>query len=173
MENIKTIKCTVNDWEMLQHISVQTFSDSFRHKNTPENFDAYTSKAFSEDQIKNELQNPNSHFYYFHTSDVLAGYIKLNEENAQTEKQGDDVLEIERIYLYKKYQGKGHGKSMIDFVVKLAKEMGKPKIWLGVWEENHSAIAFYKKMGFVEFGKHKFTIGDDVQTDLLMELVFS
>jgi ribosomal protein S18 acetylase RimI-like enzyme len=43
-------------------------------------------------------------------------------------------------------------------------------IWLGVWEENQKAIRFYKKNGFVEFGKHIFRLGDDDQTDIMMKL---
>ena len=35
-------------------------------------------------------------------------------------------------------------------------EHNKKKIWLGVWEKNENAIAFYKKMGFVQTGVHSF-----------------
>jgi len=43
-------------------------------------------------------------------------------------------------------------------------------VWLGVWEENPRAIAFYKKNGFVEFDKHIFKLGNDEQTDIMMKL---
>jgi ribosomal protein S18 acetylase RimI-like enzyme len=48
--------------------------------------------------------------------------------------------------------------------------MGVDSIWLGVWEENHRARKFYSKNGFVEFDKHSFILGNEVQTDLLMQL---
>jgi ribosomal protein S18 acetylase RimI-like enzyme len=41
-------------------------------------------------------------------------------------------------------------------------------VWLGVWEKNEKAIGFYKRNGFVEFDKHLFTLGTDVQTDIMM-----
>jgi ribosomal protein S18 acetylase RimI-like enzyme len=44
-------------------------------------------------------------------------------------------------------------------------------VWLGVWEENHRAIRFYTKNGFVVFDKHVFIMGNDEQTDLLMQLL--
>jgi ribosomal protein S18 acetylase RimI-like enzyme len=40
-------------------------------------------------------------------------------------------------------------------------------LWLGVWESNHKALAFYKKNNFISFDTHTFTMGEEVQTDLL------
>jgi len=44
----------------------------------------------------------------------------------------------------------------------------KKKIWLGVWEKNENALAFYNKMGFVQTGTHFFYMGDEEQTDIIM-----
>ena len=52
----------------------------------------------------------------------------------------------------------------------IAKELQKKYIWLGVWEKNERALEFYKKNGFVAFDQHIFTLGTDVQTDILMKL---
>jgi len=41
-------------------------------------------------------------------------------------------------------------------------------MWLGVWEQNERAIAFYRRWGFLEFGHHAFMLGNDLQNDLLM-----
>ena len=59
---------------------------------------------------------------------------------------------------------------MFEKSLEIAKEKSMNFIWLGVWEENHRAIKFYEKNGFKVFGKHKFVLGKDVQTDLLMKL---
>ena len=42
-------------------------------------------------------------------------------------------------------------------------------MWLGVWEFNPRAQAFYEKYGFYEVGRHIFQLGSDPQTDLLMQ----
>jgi len=96
--------------------------------------------------------------------------MKLNFGDAQTEKQKGNNLEIHRIYVLQAFHGKKIGQLLLDEVLKIAKEMAVNSIWLGVWEENNRAIQFYTKNGFVEFDKHIFTLGDDVQTDLLMQL---
>ncbi|WP_371873239.1 GNAT family N-acetyltransferase [Lysinibacillus sp. Ag94] len=74
---------------------------------------------------------------------------------------GDDLLEIERIYIRNKYQGKGLGKHLINKAMEIAVAQNKKSIWLGVWEKNDNAIGFYKKMGFIhetrimEFNEHR------------------
>lgn len=42
-------------------------------------------------------------------------------------------------------------------------------VWLGVWEHNTRAIAFYEKNGFKKIGEHTFMLGEDAQTDWLMK----
>ena len=42
------------------------------------------------------------------------------------------------------------------------------KLWLGVWERNDRARAFYVKCGFADAGEHIFLFGTDPQTDLIM-----
>jgi ribosomal protein S18 acetylase RimI-like enzyme len=49
-----------------------------------------------------------------------------------------------------------------------AVERGAETIWLGVWERNPRAIAFYRKWGFEDVGSHDFLLGNDRQIDRLM-----
>ncbi|WP_221405412.1 N-acetyltransferase [Flexibacter flexilis] len=46
-------------------------------------------------------------------------------------------------------------------------------VWLGVWEQNAKAIRFYEKNSFVAFDKHIFILGDEAQTDIMMQLVLT
>ncbi|WP_276356722.1 GNAT family N-acetyltransferase [Cohnella caldifontis] len=164
--NIK--KCTMEDLGLLQEISVETFHDTFKHQNSEENMQAYLEKAFNLDQLKKELSNRFSEFYFIYSENEMAGYLKVNAQDAQSEKMGDDSLEIERIYIRSKFHKQGLGKCLIHKAIELAKEKKKTKVWLGVWEKNEGAIGFYKKMGFVESGAHSFFMGDEEQTDLIM-----
>ena len=52
-----------------------------------------------------------------------------------------------------------------------AQRRGHDTLWLGVWEHNPRARAFYRKWGFVEVGTHIFVLGSDPQTDILMQRV--
>ncbi|MBM7694172.1 ribosomal protein S18 acetylase RimI-like enzyme [Peribacillus deserti] len=164
--NVK--KCTLEDLHTLQEISYETFNDTFKHQNSPENMNAYLEKAFNLKQIEKELSERSSAFYFAYLNDELAGYLKVNVDEAQTEEMGGDSLEIERIYIKQKFQRQGLGRYLINKAVEIAIEQKKKNIWLGVWEMNENAIAAYKRLGFVQTGAHSFYMGDEKQTDFIL-----
>ncbi|MBY0099729.1 GNAT family N-acetyltransferase [Mesobacillus maritimus] len=164
--NIK--KCTHKDVQILQKISYDTFNETFKHKNSPENMNTYLEKAFNIDQLENELANGSSQFFFIYFHKDVAGYLKVNTEDAQTESMGKESLEIERIYIKSHFQKLGLGKYLLNKAQDIARAHGKTNIWLGVWEKNENAIAFYKKLGFVQTGAHSFYMGDEEQTDFIM-----
>lgn len=167
--SIQIVACTKSDWDILLELSYQTFDETFRPGNTPENMEAYLSEAFTEEKIKDELKNPNSEFHFIYLHDRLMGYLKINIGNAQTEDMGRESMEIERIYVKKAVQNQGLGKQLYNKAITIAKNYHCKKIWLGVWEHNTNAVSFYEKMGFNAVGSHSFFMGDDEQTDIIME----
>ncbi|WP_147536205.1 GNAT family N-acetyltransferase [Bacillus marasmi] len=161
-------KCTLEDLRVLQEISYETFNETFREHNTPENIDAYLEKAFNSKQLEKELSNISSEFYFVYFNQEMAGYLKINLNDAQSEDMGNESLEIERIYIKNNYQKHGLGKFLFNEALEIAKERNKKLVWLGVWEKNQNAIAFYKKMGFVQTGAHSFYMGAEEQVDYIM-----
>jgi ribosomal protein S18 acetylase RimI-like enzyme len=130
----------------------------------------YIRENFNSQQIALEVNNPESAFYLAILDDETIAYLKLNFGNAQTEIRSDEAMEIHRIYVLKEFHGKKIGQLLLNEAILIGHKSGVDSIWLGVWEENHKAIQFYSKNNFLEFDKHNFTLGNDVQTDLLMEL---
>ncbi|MBS4204372.1 GNAT family N-acetyltransferase [Lederbergia citrea] len=166
--NINIKKCTLEDLRKLQEISYETFNETFKHQNSPENMNAYLERAFNLKQLERELSNISSLFFFVYFNNEVAGYLKVNTNDAQSEKMGDESLEIERIYIWSKFQKHGLGKYLLNKAMEIAMKDNKRKIWLGVWEKNENAIAFYKKMGFVQTGAHSFYMGDEEQIDFIM-----
>ncbi len=165
---IKIKTCTLEDLQTLQEISIKTFNDTFKEQNSPENMKSYLESAFNLNQLKKELSNIYSQFFFVYLNNEVAGYLKININEAQSEDMGDESLEIERIYIQNNFQKHGLGKLLLNKAIEVAMELNKKKIWLGVWEENENAIAFYKKMGFVQTGTHSFHMGDEEQLDFIM-----
>jgi ribosomal protein S18 acetylase RimI-like enzyme len=161
-------KCSLEDLLKLQEISCETFNETFKHQNSPENLRAYLERAYNLNQLKNELSNIYTEFFFIYFNNDVAGYLKVNTNGAQSEKMGDESLEIERIYIRSKFQKHGLGKYLINKAMEVAVKENKKKIWLGVWEKNENAIAFYKKMGFAQTGAHSFNMGDEEQIDFIM-----
>jgi diamine N-acetyltransferase len=164
--NITT--CSTEELQILRAISKETFNDTFKDQNSPEQMEAYLEKAFNSEKLEKELLNPSSHFYFVYVNNEVAGYLKVNTNDAQTETMDDESLEIERIYIRKDFQRHGLGKYLLNKAMEVALEHHKQKVWLGVWEKNENAIEFYKKMGFVQTGAHSFYMGEEEQTDFIM-----
>lgn len=160
--------CTHEDLCTLQEISYETFNETFKHQNSNENMTTYLEKAFNLKQLEEELSNNSSQFFFIYFNKEVAGYLKLNTNDAQTEDIGDESLEIERIYIKTKFQKLGLGKYLLTKAIESAIEHNKKKVWLGVWDRNENAIGFYEKMGFVQIGAHSFHMGTEEQIDLIM-----
>jgi ribosomal protein S18 acetylase RimI-like enzyme len=170
MNPITIRKATISDLDIIQKIGSQTFIETFAAVNTPENMDNYILQHFNSQQVALEINNPDSAFYLAILDDETIAYLKLNFGNAQTEIRSSQSMEIHRIYVLKKFHGKKIGQVLLNEAIKIGQKSGVDTIWLGVWEQNHKAIQFYNNNDFVEFDKHTFALGNDVQTDLLMEL---
>ncbi|OHR70594.1 GNAT family acetyltransferase [Bacillus sp. HMSC76G11] len=164
--NIK--KCTLEDSRELQEISYETFNETFKHQNSPENMNAYLERAFNLKQLEKELSYISSQFFFVYFNNEIAGYLKVNTNDAQSEEMCNESLEIERIYIKNKFQKHGLGKYLLNKAMEIAMERNKRNIWLGVWEKNENANAFYKKMGFVQTGAHAFYMGDEKQMDYIL-----
>ncbi|PEL14040.1 GNAT family N-acetyltransferase [Bacillus sp. AFS017336] len=170
--SIQVKKCNLEDSHLLQEIGYETFNETFKDQNTEENMIAYLENAFNLKQVEKELSNLSSKFFFVYFHDEIAGYLKVNTSDAQSEEMGEESLEIERIYIMKNYQKHGLGKYLFNTAMEIALELNKKKIWLGVWEKNENAISFYKKMGFVQTGAHSFYMGDEEQIDYIMMKTF-
>ncbi|MDO9138237.1 MAG: GNAT family N-acetyltransferase [Lutibacter sp.] len=170
MDNIKIIKATQKDTELLLNIGRQTFFEKFTENNSEENMLQYAAEAYTFEKILSEVNNPNSQFYLATINDQTVGYLKINFGEAQTELQDPQALELERIYVLKEFQGKKIGQMLFEKTLELAKKAAINYVWLGVWEENKSAIKFYEKNGLKAFSKHIFMLGDDPQTDIMMKI---
>ena len=59
--------------------------------------------------------------------------------------------------------------TLMQACLDLAHLKGARTMWLGVWERNERAIAFYLKWGFREVGDHRFLVGRDDMRDLILE----
>ncbi len=170
MQEIIIKKVEVEDIAQLQKISCVTFAQTFEEHNSAEDMEAYLSTSYATEKLIAELNNANSEFYFALDDAIVVGYLKVNTGDAQTENKDSSAFEIERIYVDSAYLGKKIGQLLFEKATELAKAKNKPYIWLGVWEENHRALAFYQKNGFVPFDKHIFKLGNDEQTDILMKL---
>ena len=170
MKNLTIQKATLKDIDQLQGISRQTFYETFAAFNTKENMANYLEEAFSKIKLTTELNDENIEFYFAIVNEEIIGYLKINFGPSQTELQEANTVEIERIYVLKDFHGRKVGQALFDKAIIIAQDRKADYLWLGVWEQNLRALRFYKKNGFIEFDKHIFRLGNEVQTDIMLKL---
>lgn len=97
----------------------------------------------------------------------LVGYVMLCPPDLPV-STGDGDLEIKRIYLLSRFQGGGVGARLMGVATEAARTAGAKRLWLGVYGENASAIAFYARQGFTQAGVRKFQVGANTYDDLVL-----
>lgn len=167
--NLTIEKCAEIDVDSVIKIGVETYLDAFKDYCTRAVMDSYLREAFSRDKILSEMQNTRSEFHFCYLQDEIVGYIKTDTEDAQTDLRDYEGLEIERIYVRSTYRGRGIGSYLVRFAIQRAEEQRKKYVWLGVWEKNQRAIAFYQHHGFKAYGTHPFRMGNEIQVDFVMK----
>lgn len=171
METIHLRPATVDDAEELTDLAFKSFWDAFagHPKNAPHDLDAYMREAFNVEQIARELADPKAIFTIAEIDNAFAGYSKLIVDHIEPGITAERPVELNRLYSHQAFLGQGVGQALMDDCFGRAKGHGHDVMWLGVWEYNPRAQAFYKKNGFRIVGKHVFQLGTDPQTDLLMQ----
>ena len=93
---------------------------------------------------------------------------RLSEVAEATSRAAKRPGEIQRLYVVEDWHGKGVAQALMQACIEAMQRRGADVVWLGVWEHNPRAIAFYGKFGFVVAGEHVFSLGGDQQRDLVM-----
>lgn len=157
------------DSGLLAELGARTFAETFASDNTPADMAAYLASSFSEGRQAAELAEPESLFLIAEIGEIAAGYAKLGVGRTPDSVTGDQPIELVRLYVAREWLGRGIGAALMQTCINEASHKGYHTIWLGVWERNQRARAFYRQWDFHEVGKHVFQLGNDAQTDILMQ----
>ena len=79
-------------------------------------------------------------------------------------------VELKRIYLLGRHHGGGAGRAMMAAGIAWAKARGAGRVLVALWEDNHRAMAFYRRQGFVQAGTRSFTVGTQTYLDPVLAL---
>lgn len=158
---------TVADAALIAEIGASTFHDTFSADNTPENMAAYMTGAFGEALQRAELADDRITVFLAERDGDVAGYVMLRDVPSPDVVPGHSI-EIARLYAVKQHIGARVGAALMQRCIDEAAARGRSAIWLGVWERNTRAIAFYERWGFTDVGRLAFQLGDDRQTDHIM-----
>ena len=157
------------DAPALAELGVRTFRETFAADNRPDDIAAHLTATYGPAIQASELADPRRRTLVAATdSGDLIGFAQLLDGDVPGSVVGPAPIELLRLYVDRDYHGRGVAHALMAAAIEAAVEHGARTIWLGVWERNPRAIAFYRKCGFADVGSHEFVLGTDRQTDRLM-----
>ena len=156
----------------LAEFAARSFTDTYAAHNTLEDMHAYLSAAYGVAQQTRELTDPAMITMLAELNDDIVGYALLRGGSTPADIPLDAPVEIYRFYVDAAAHGTGLAQRLMAESLMAAQDLGGRHVWLGVWERNARAIAFYMKAGFRDVGTQHFQLGADRQTDrvLLLDL---
>jgi ribosomal protein S18 acetylase RimI-like enzyme len=156
------------DATALAELAARTFRETFAADNRPEDMALHTAQAYGTSQQQRELIDPDIATLLVEVDGQLAGYAQLRFGMAPTCVTGEAPVELWRFYIAQAWHGRGVAQALMRRVESEAYQSGRRTMWLGVWERNERAKAFYRKNGFTDVGSHVFRVGTDAQTDRIL-----
>ena len=162
-----------NDAQALAALAERTFRDAFGARNTPENMDQHCARAFGPQAQARELEDAGLVTMLAAESGRLVGFSQLYLSKPHACLAAARPAELNRIYVSSEWHGRGIAQSLMQNALDTAAAAGSDLLWLGVWEHNPKAIAFYRKFGFETLGDQPFMLGQELQRDLIMAVMIA
>ena len=161
-------RATVGDAAALAEFGARTFFETFAKDNTAEDMRLHLESAWSPALQRAEILDAQIDTLLACDSGGLAGFAQLRTGHAPAGIATVQPVELLRFYVDKPWQGQGVASQLMEAVEAQARARGARELWLGVWERNERAQAFYRKHGFRRVGTQIFVVGTDPQTDHVM-----
>lgn len=156
------------DARQLSSLAEATFRDTFEATNSPEDMALHCGASYGEAVQAGEIADPGMVTLVCESQGTLVGFAQLRWDGAPGCVVAAAPGEIQRLYVAREFHGMGVARKLMLACLDEMKAHRSDVVWLGVWEHNPRAIAFYRKFGFIEVGEHIFSLGRDPQRDIVM-----
>jgi len=163
-------QANTDDVKILAELGAKTFYDTFRPFHSEEDMQQYIKKSYSVELISENLLKSSIQYFIAFDEEKPIGYLKLIKDVSHEKLPTQKNIELEKIYVLKEYLDKKVGKKLILKAINYSKQNNFETLFLGVWQENHRAVNFYKKFGFETFTIRTFQLGSTICDDFLMKI---
>lgn len=160
-----------DDGILLAAFGAAAFRDTYRELDDPDEIEQYVAESFTPEVVRSQIADPASIVLLAYSDAELVGYAHIRRSAIPPCVSGPSPVELVRLYLAKASIGKGYGSQLMHAVFAQARELNCQTIWLGVYDRNVRAVAFYEHFGFVQVGTKEFVLGGRVYIDPVMVAV--
>jgi ribosomal protein S18 acetylase RimI-like enzyme len=169
MQNsIRIRRAAESDALELSVLAERSFRDAFAESNTAANMQLHCAATYGQALQLAEIRDSSRETWVADSDNGLIAYAQLRLDALSPVILGERPVEIQRFYVDASHHGAGLAHELMKQVLARAEAAGSAALWLGVWEQNSRALAFYRKWGFYVVGRQIFELGDDPQRDLVM-----
>jgi len=166
---MEIVRVTIDELKQYRSLARKTFLETYESNTDPQQLKDYMEEHFSNEASVAELAGDECAVFFLKDDNgETVGYCKLRWDTTH-ELLEPNAMELQRIYVLGEYQGNGYGKLLLKHAEQYGREHGFDWIWLCVYYENHGAIRFYEREGWVKFGIKEFKFGDGVYLDPVMK----
>jgi GNAT superfamily N-acetyltransferase len=156
----------VSDAAELAAFAARTFAEAFGDDTGADDLQAHLAATYRAELQARELADPTViTLLALQDSRIVAFAQVRRSAMAPACVTLTDAIELQRFYADRSVHGTGLTLRLMQRALDAARELGGRYAWLGVWERNARAMAFYRKAGFDEIGFTHYVVGSDQQID--------
>ena len=159
-----------SDAAALAALAERSFRATFATGSSIEHMQRHCERSYGETMQAAEIADAQLCTLLAYRGAELAGFAQLRLQGPAPACVDAPAMELQRLYVDAPWHGQGVAAALMRELLALAAHKRGARVWLGVWEYNPRAIAFYAKFGFCVVGAHDFDLGGDLQRDLVMQL---
>lgn len=156
------------DIPALATLAADAFRDTYRDIDADDDIESYVAEHFNHAELARQLADPASTMLLAAAADRLLGYAQVRVVEAPACVTGPAPVELKRLYLCVAAKGQGLGARLMRAVQAEARRLERQTLWLGVYDRNVHAVAFYQRFGFVTVGSKAFEFGGEIYMDPVM-----
>ncbi|NTJ43131.1 GNAT family N-acetyltransferase [Agrobacterium larrymoorei] len=150
---------TRSDATSLAAISIEVWLGTYIRKGINDFFATYALTHFTASRFEALVGSETDHIIVSQNEDGIDGFIHIAFDSPAP-VQGCSTVEIAKLYVQPRHQGKGLGKGLLEEAYGVCRARACSSIWLTVNSNNPSAISFYNGQGFVHVGQTVFRIDE-------------
>jgi GNAT superfamily N-acetyltransferase len=156
---------TVDDVDTLCRLGAATFRETYRTISDPREVDEYADEHFTPAKVAAWFSRPCARTLLAFVGESPVGYAHVRSAKVPACVSDRKAVELSRLYLLASAQGSGVGGALIEAALGAIAALGGRTVWLGAYDRNVKALAFYARRGFVQVGTHEFEFGGQVYAD--------
>jgi ribosomal protein S18 acetylase RimI-like enzyme len=166
---VRIRRAGADDAAVLSELAARLFRQTYEGDVPAADLDAFLAASFSPDSQRNELDDPTTRTLLVELGHQAIGYAQVRRRSLPVETSDADAeVELARLYIDRPWHGRGVAAAVLAEAGRLALELGSGSVWLGVWERNGRAVAFYERRGFRPVGVQEFRLGSERHRDRVM-----